>query len=260
MKNYTRFAPLAVLAAAFIAPQASAGYINVLGPNSASINFITLTQASAADGGFGESSWSTLAIPAFFGMQVTGHATMGTGSAGDDDDSAQFAYLDWGNAGLGTCKDAIGAPTGAINGNRLNSCQPSSDDNVTENEYLEFTFGQDVVVDNLWFNNNHDGGFHSGDKVTILVGDDTSELYDGTLPFPGFSGTAFDVALGVVDGVNGIGSFFVEKGRKLWVAHNNEEFYVSGMAVSAVPVPASIWLFGTALIGFVGFGRRTSVS
>ena len=30
-------------------------------------------------------------------------------------------------------------------------------------------------------------------------------------------------------------------------------------AVSAVPVPASVWLFGTALIGFIGFSRRTKV-
>ena len=29
--------------------------------------------------------------------------------------------------------------------------------------------------------------------------------------------------------------------------------------VSAVPVPASVWLFGTALIGFIGFSRRTKV-
>jgi hypothetical protein len=30
-------------------------------------------------------------------------------------------------------------------------------------------------------------------------------------------------------------------------------------AVSAVPVPAAAWLFGTALIGFIGFSRRTKV-
>ena len=30
--------------------------------------------------------------------------------------------------------------------------------------------------------------------------------------------------------------------------------------VSAVPVPAAIWLFGTALIGFVGMSRKTTVS
>jgi hypothetical protein len=30
-------------------------------------------------------------------------------------------------------------------------------------------------------------------------------------------------------------------------------------SLSAVPVPAAVWLFGTALIGFIGMSRRTSV-
>ena len=30
-------------------------------------------------------------------------------------------------------------------------------------------------------------------------------------------------------------------------------------SVSPVPVPAAVWLFGTALIGFIGFSRRTKV-
>jgi hypothetical protein len=29
-----------------------------------------------------------------------------------------------------------------------------------------------------------------------------------------------------------------------------------GLTVSAVPVPAAVWLFGTAMIGLVGFGKR----
>ena len=29
--------------------------------------------------------------------------------------------------------------------------------------------------------------------------------------------------------------------------------------VSPIPVPAAFWLFGTALIGFVGMSRRTGV-
>ncbi|MCP4768128.1 MAG: PEP-CTERM sorting domain-containing protein [Gammaproteobacteria bacterium] len=28
----------------------------------------------------------------------------------------------------------------------------------------------------------------------------------------------------------------------------------------AVPVPAAIWLFGTALIGFIGISRRTNLT
>ena len=34
---------------------------------------------------------------------------------------------------------------------------------------------------------------------------------------------------------------------------------VTTTAISAVPVPAAVWLFGTALIGFVGMARRTTV-
>jgi hypothetical protein len=33
---------------------------------------------------------------------------------------------------------------------------------------------------------------------------------------------------------------------------------ISGSAVSAVPVPAAVWLFGSALAGFFGFNRRKS--
>jgi len=35
---------------------------------------------------------------------------------------------------------------------------------------------------------------------------------------------------------------------------------VSAVPVIQNPVPAAVWLFGTALIGFIGFARRTSVT
>ena len=31
-------------------------------------------------------------------------------------------------------------------------------------------------------------------------------------------------------------------------------------AISAVPIPGAVWLMGSALIGFVGWGRRTVVA
>ena len=226
MQNKKIFAPLAALAVMLFSSQASA----------VTFNFIDLTEKA---GGLGESSWSTLSAADHadlnhFGLTITGHAT-------NDDDAAQFVYLDWGNAGLGVCKDAAGAPSGANPNSGANSCNPSSDDNVTVGEYLEFSFTQDVMVDNIWFNNNHDGGFDPTDKVTIGLAE-------------------YAVMTGYADGPNGIGSFFLMAGDKLKVAYNNEEFYVSGMAVSAVPVPAAIWLFGSALLGFVGLGRRTNVA
>lgn len=89
--------------------------------------------------------------------------------AAADDDAQQFAYLDWGNAGLGVCKDLNNNNNADKTrpGNGGNLCNPSSDDNTTVTEYLSFTFDKDVIIQNLWFNNNHDGGFGAGDQVSI---------------------------------------------------------------------------------------------
>jgi hypothetical protein len=233
MKKYTCLAPAAGLLMAFFTTNASAVIFN----------FIDLTQKA---GGLGESSWSTLSASDHadlnhFGISITGHATDDDPEVAGVPDTDQFAYLDWGNAGLGVCKDAVGAPSGANPGSNTNSCQPSSDDNVTNNEYLEFMFDQDVRVDNIWFNNNHDGGFGAGDKVDIGINMSLSD---------------YAVMTGYAGGANGIGSFLVKQGEKLHVAFNNEQFYISAMEVSAVPVPAAVWLFGTAMAGLLGFQRR----
>ena len=140
-------------------------------------------------------------------VTITGHAT-------DDDDPTQYAYLDWGTAGLGVCKDAFN--TGAHTGSSANQCNPSSDDNVTALEYLQFVFDRAVTIDKLWFNNNHDGGFGVGDMVNI-------------------AGSNYAVATGYAGGVNGIGPFSVSANTAFKVAYANEEFYMSAMEVTSVP-------------------------
>lgn len=87
-------------------------------------HFITLTESA---GGLGESAWNPLVLSVGGAtVTITGHALSG------DDDPTQFAYLDWGTAGLGVCKDAS---VGAHPGSGTNRCTPSSDDNVTVGEY-----------------------------------------------------------------------------------------------------------------------------
>jgi hypothetical protein len=44
----------------------------------------------------------------------------------------------------------------------------------------------------------------------------------------------------------------------LWEG-GQDDIVALSISVSPVPVPAAVWLFGTALIGFVGMSRKTSV-
>lgn len=41
--------------------------------------------------------------------------------------------------------------------------------------------------------------------------------------------------------------------------NNSNEFYKANISVKAVPVPAAVWLFGSAIAGFVGMGKRKKV-
>ena len=187
------------------------------------IDFIKLTEDNP--GGYGEGAWSSLIL------NVGGATVTITGHATDDNDAAQYAYLDWGTAGLGSCKDALNA--GSVNtqqaGRTANNCNPSSDDNITTNEYLQFVFDRNVTVNNLWFNNNHDGFFDAGDKVKI-------------------GGTDFSVMTGYAGGANGIGPFNVSGNTPFLVAFSNEQFYISGMEVTA-SVPDEGTTLGLLTVG-----------
>jgi hypothetical protein len=65
--------------------------------------------------------------------------------------------------------------------------------------------------------------------------------------------------LGGAIGVGDINSIGLRGQATTGPGGSAKEFYLASSSISAVPVPAAVWLFGTALIGFIGFSRRTKV-
>jgi hypothetical protein len=192
------------------------------------INFISLTESPT---GLGESAWTTLNV-------VSDGVTVSIKGYGSDDDNQQYAYLDWGNAGLGVCRDLV-APSKADKAapkNQNNNCNPADDDNVTRTEYLVFNFSHDVVVKNVWFNNNHDGGLGAGDQALI-------------------QSNAYNIATGYAGGANGIGAFAVSMGDDFVVAFSNEQFYISGIEIMKVTEPSGLLLFGLGLLSLARIRR-----
>jgi hypothetical protein len=178
---------------------------------------------------FGEYGISTLSLAGDgFALDITG--TKGGNAA--------FAYLDAGHGGLGVC--------GSLTSTK--QCNPSSDDNITSGEILKMTFNKAVTIDKIWFNNNHDGDTTlSGNKIKIGGTDYALTLATGV---PSFNddwtpGVPFSVAAG--------GSLLFSLATT-----NFDQFYVSGMTVTAVPEPETyaMMLAGLGLLGWMARRRK----
>jgi len=162
-----------------------------------------------------------------------------------------YAYFDYGNAGIGVCQVLSGT-----------QCAPASDDNVTgppdnggPTEILSLAFTEDLRLEQLLFRNDgHTPTFGTGKSVKIAVSNGM-----GTLDVGSFTSYALDV---VSDGgligaaLLGLGQVNLNTGDFVHVMYDNQQFYLSGMEVSAVPLPPSSILFGTALLGIGAVSRR----
>lgn len=196
--------------------------------NAMVIDFITMADTNSP----GERGFATLSVGGGL-LNITGHAS--NDNAGD---TQQFAYLDKGNAGLGACKD--------INGS--NQCTPSSDDNVTTGEWLTLTAVSDLLISNLWFNNNHDEGFDALDKISI----GSDNWFTGVLKKQGASAT------GYTDDANYTTDITLLAGQSIKLSFFNEQFYLSALEVEGitVPEPATLGLLGLGALGLFASRRR----
>lgn len=145
-----------------------------------------------------------------------------------------YAYMD-GNwkqdAGLGVCQSDT------------NSC--GSDDNQMEGEFIHMVFDTVVEILTLDITGNHEAVAQGTEFWYSLDGGNNWSKED-------ISGQIIGAALDLnVSWITDTLDYTIKAGP------NNGEMYLSAMEVSPIPVPAAFWLFGTALIGFISYSRRT---
>lgn len=128
---------------------------------------------------------------------------------------------------------------------------------------LDFDFGFEYDLSMLHFWNYFGEGFDV-DNIDFRFYDNANNFVGdllGVIPALGGAGGnpifAEDYALNFPAEVRFVNAIL--SGSNGQVDFNNIGFTAEVSDPSVIPIPAAVWLFGTALIGFLGYGRRRIV-
>lgn len=188
--------------------------------------------------------------------------------------SAMSAYIDFtdNSTGLSGTVDGIGfmlTSTGTItlnndggyDGSSLLHCQPGGslscdrdgvgirNDEITMGQTLNLIFDTAVYITSIEFLDLYKGEEAEEATVTIGGGISNSVIATETSGVGGYANLDF-LALAEA------GQNIAFTAKNFYGDDGNNDYALAAITVNAVPIPAGIWLFGTALIGLVGFSRR----
>lgn len=185
------------------------------------------------------------------GIALSAFGTTRVTSAGAvvSDPVAAFAYMDEYSSGkpggLGVCKVLTAG----------DQCDPSNDDNLSVGEVLRLEFNTLVRIDAMTL---RDGDHNPLGSLMSPEAFKVSSVSDAIIAA---NASAIN---GVADlsglGANAVGTTFWIQARILSdLAGSEFEFdkiYLETLTVTAVPVPAAAWLFGSCLMGLAGVARK----
>lgn len=222
----TKMARVAIVMAALVAPAAA---------HAVTYTYDFKTEANSG-GLIGESIYTTFATDSIY----SGPNLNVTATAGGND---AYVYFDNGNAGMGVCKvPSAGAPLNTATGGSANLCNPGSDDGITSTEeVLNFASDGKVRIESILINSNHDSASIM-DSVWNIGGTIYAAI-DGVAV--GGGDIRFDIGLNLAAGE----SFAL-------YSTASPDSYISAIAVSPIPLPASGFLLLTALGGLGAMRRR----
>ena len=171
--------------------------------------------AHYADDVYGESAWETFTATED-GVTLDAYANTPEGA---------YAYLDYGDAGLGVCSTGLKSDPGTKPWS--NKCRIAADDNVTIGEVLTLDFGtRDVNITDMLLKDAVHNTFSGNIMVSVDGGAATS--YNGNQIL---SGKIFD--------------FYTDNGQ----------FYINTLTAN-VPAPAPLALLAAGLLGIYGVSRK----
>ncbi len=219
------------------------------------VHYIDVIGGGAKDGSGGEKAilgdFSLSDTTSSKSLTITAHGTNVDSALGGISEKP-VAYFDHGGAGIGVCQDYYTSNL---------QCKIASDDNVTgplqyqgPAEILSLAFDESLQIDGLLFRNEgHTATFQSG-RIKIAVSDGVGTISDAAYTSYALQTSLAGSLLGA--GLVDLSSFNLTSGDFVHMMFDNQQFYLSGLEVTAIPLPPAVILFGSALLGLGALRRR----
>jgi len=151
-------------------------------------------------------------------------------------------YLDYGNAGIGVCKNSLVSAypdSGTNNKCRTpdGSASAAGDDNLQFMEYLRLDFSELVTINDIFFRDSHHHNLNGIVQFAVDGGVFNSYLFtNGLRPVLNLTGTTFDITIGA----------------------NDNELYLSRLNVQPIPEPTTLVLLGLGIMGVISARKRAA--